>query len=127
MVFRHLTHVTSQPRRHHQAGAVISLREFTNNAFNHHHGIQSTERFGVGTDPDGDAFQNELTRADVTAATSFQAGLAVPGRVIPNDAAIEQAGLVGEQRFADIGCATCHVPSLPHRPRGMDLYRTQSV
>jgi hypothetical protein len=31
-------------RPFHQAGAVVSLREFSNNAFNHHHGIQSTER-----------------------------------------------------------------------------------
>jgi CxxC motif-containing protein (DUF1111 family) len=92
---------------------VVSLREFTNNAFNHHHGIQSTERFGAGADPDGDGFTDELTRADVTAATAFQAALAVPGRVIPNDPIIEQAVLVGEQRFHDIGCATCHVPSLP--------------
>ena len=30
----------------HQASFVISLREFSNNAFNHHHGIQSAERFG---------------------------------------------------------------------------------
>lgn len=100
-------------RPFHQAGAVVSLREFTNNAFNHHHGIQSTERFGAGTDPDGDGFPNELTRADVTAATVFQATLAVPGRVIPNDPQIEQAVLVGERRFQDIGCATCHMPTLP--------------
>src|SRR5947209_7472611 len=30
-------------RPFHQAGNVISLREFTNSAFNHHHGIQSEE------------------------------------------------------------------------------------
>lgn len=102
-------------RPFHQAGAVVSLREFTNNAFNHHHGIQPTERFSLSTDPDGDGFVNELTRADVTAATLFQATLAVPGRVIPNDPDIEQAVVVGEQRFADIGCTGCHVPSLPLR------------
>lgn len=100
-------------RPFHQAGNVVSLRQFTNNAFNHHHGIQATERFGVGTDPDGDGFVNELTRADVTAATLYQATLAVPGRVIANDPNIEQAVLVGEERFGQIGCATCHVPSLP--------------
>ena len=99
-------------RPFHQAGNVVSLRQFTNNAFNHHHGIQATERFGVGTDPDGDGFVNELTRADVTAATFYQATLAVPGRVIANDPDIEQAVLVGEQRFQDIGCAACHVPTL---------------
>src|SRR5207244_4213627 len=31
----------------HQAGNVVSLREFNNTAFNQHHGIQSTERFGI--------------------------------------------------------------------------------
>ena len=36
-------------RPFHQAGRVVSLREFTNNAFNHHHGLQSPERFGIGT------------------------------------------------------------------------------
>ncbi|MGE0814662.1 MAG: di-heme oxidoredictase family protein [Vicinamibacterales bacterium] len=105
-------------RPFHQAGAVVSLRQFTNNAFNHHHGIQSTERFGVDTDPDGDGVANELTRADVTAATLFQATMAVPGRMVPNDRAVEAAVLLGEQRFADVGCATCHRPSLALRRRG---------
>jgi hypothetical protein len=36
----------------HQASNVVSLREFTNTALNQHHGIQTTERFGVDTDPD---------------------------------------------------------------------------
>ncbi len=43
----------------HQAGNVVSLREFSNNAFNQHHGIQSTERFGRDTDPDGDGIQTK--------------------------------------------------------------------
>jgi hypothetical protein len=105
-------------RPFHQAGAVVSLREFTNNAFNHHHGIQSTERFGIGTDPDGDGFTNELTRADVTAAVIFQATLPIPGRVIPKDPAGEAAVWLGEQRFRTIGCAACHVPSLPLTDQG---------
>ena len=96
----------------HQAGAVVSLREFTNNAFNHHHGIQSTERFGADQDPDGDGYKNEMTRADVTATAVAQAVMAAPGRVIPNDPAIETAVLRGEKLFAMTGCATCHVPSL---------------
>jgi hypothetical protein len=105
-------------RPFHQAGAVISLRQFTNNAFNHHHGIQSAERFGIDTDPDGDGVVNELTRADVTAATLYQATLPVPGRVIPKDPHIEQAVLVGEERFRQIGCTTCHVPHLPLTNQG---------
>ena len=97
----------------HQAGAVISLRQFTNNAFNHHHGIQSEERFGLDVDADGDGFANELTRADVTAVTVFQATLPVPGRVVANDPEVEKAVRLGERRFAEIGCADCHIPKLP--------------
>ena len=97
----------------HQSANVVSIREFTNNAFNQHHGMQSTERFGQNTDPDGDGVKNELTRADITAVTLFQAAMQVPGRVIPNVAEIEAAVLVGEKTFDKIGCAVCHVPSLP--------------
>jgi CxxC motif-containing protein (DUF1111 family) len=96
----------------HQASNVVSIREFTNTAFNHHHGIQSTERFGLNADPDGDGFVNELTRADVTAVSVWQATLQVPGRVIPRDREIEAAVLAGEQTFDRIGCATCHVPRM---------------
>ena len=99
----------------HQAGNVVSLREFSNNAFNQHHGMQSTERFGRDNDPDGDGVANELTRADITAVAIYQAVLAVPGRVIPNDREVERAVAVGELVFERIGCAVCHVPSLPLR------------
>lgn len=97
----------------HQSSHVASLREFTNTAFNQHHGIQSTERFGLRTDPDGDGYTNELTRADVTAVTVFQAARPVPGRVIPRDPEVERAVLLGEQTFETIGCASCHIPRLP--------------
>src|SRR5262249_28243491 len=53
-------------------------------------------------------FVNELTTADLTAVSLYQATLAVPGRVIPNDPAVEQANLAGEALFNQIGCATCH-------------------
>ena len=102
----------------HQASNVVSLREFSNTAFNHHHGIQSTERFGRDTDPDGDSFTNEMTRADVTAVSVFQATLQVPGRVIPRDAEIEAAVLTGERAFERIGCTSCHIPRLPLDKKG---------
>jgi hypothetical protein len=109
----------------HQVGNVVSLRQFSNNAFNHHHGMQAEERFGLNADPDGDGFTNELTAADLTAVSVFQATLSVPGRVIPNDPAVEHANLLGETVFNQIGCATCHAtlpltadnnPGLPGRP-----------
>jgi hypothetical protein len=102
----------------HQAGAVVSLRQFSNNAFNHHHGIQSTERFGEGTDPDGDGFTDEMSRAEVTAVSVFQATLPVPGRVIPRQRAVEEAVLLGERLFEAIGCASCHLPALPLERQG---------
>ena len=105
-------------RPFHQAGNVISLRQFTNNAFNHHHGIQSEERFGIGVDADGDGFVNELTRADVTAVTVFQATLPVPGQVISDDPEFEKAAKLGEERFAQIGCASCHIRALPLDNKG---------
>jgi hypothetical protein len=100
-------------RPFHQAGAVVSLREFSNNAFNHHHGVQTEERFGVDADPDGDGFANEMTEADVTAVALYQATLPVPGRVIPRDREVEEAVLLGEAKFAAIGCTDCHVAALP--------------
>jgi hypothetical protein len=102
----------------HQAGAVVSLRQFTNTALNQHHGLQSAERFGKDSDPDGDGVRNELTGADVAALTLFQAVLPVPGRVIPRDTALERAVALGEEKFAAIGCARCHVPALPLVDRG---------
>ncbi len=112
----------------HQAGNTISLRQFSNSAFNQHHGMQSEERFGLNADPDGDGFANELTVADLTAVSLYQATLAVPGRVIPNDPAVERANLQGEAVFNRIGCASCHAtlpltsdnnPGLPGQPGWM--------
>lgn len=102
----------------HQSGSVVSLRQFTNNAFNQHHGIQAAERFGDGVDADGDGFRNELTRGDMTAISVYQAALAVPGQVVPNNIAVEMAIYDGEALFEQIGCAGCHRPALPLDDRG---------
>ena len=102
----------------HQASNVVSLREFSNTAFNHHHGIQSTERFGLNTDPDGDGFKDEISRADITAVAVWQATLQVPGRVIPRQPEIEDAVLMGERTFERIGCAACHISRLPLDKQG---------
>jgi hypothetical protein len=100
----------------HQKGAVISLREFTNNAMNHHHGMQSMERFGedrTGTDDfDQDGVANELTVGDITAVTLWQAALGNPGQVIPNNFDVAKAIILGERRFTAIGCGDCHIPAL---------------
>lgn len=69
-------------------------------------------------DPDGDGFTNELTVADVTAISLFQATLPVPGRVIPNDRGVERAILIGERLFDQVGCNSCHLDALPLSNRG---------
>jgi hypothetical protein len=61
----------------HQASNVVSLRQFSSTAFNQHHGMQAEERFGLNVDQDGDGFANELTSADLTAVSIYQATLAV--------------------------------------------------
>ncbi|GAC1440051.1 MAG: hypothetical protein NVSMB58_37090 [Terriglobales bacterium] len=105
-------------RPYHQAGAVVSIRQFTNSAMNHHHGMQSEERFGLDADPDGDGVTNELTVADITAISIFQATMAVPGRVIPNDPSTERAIRNGERLFDSIRCNACHVDALPLNRQG---------
>jgi len=96
----------------HQKGAVVSLREFTNNAMNHHHGMQSTERFGEDVDADLDGVINELTVGDMTAVTIYQAALDAPTRIAPRDPARRAAVGRGEKVFAEVGCTSCHLSGL---------------
>jgi hypothetical protein len=103
-------------RPFHQKGVVVSLREFTVNAYNHHHGMEAVERFGrarTGTDDfDEDGVPDELTVGDITAATIFQAALNTPGQVIPGDRRKAKAVKHGSEAFETIGCAECHKPTL---------------
>lgn len=103
-------------RPFHQKGVVVSLREFTNNAMNHHHGMQSVERFGMtrtGTnDFDKDGVPDELSVGDITATTVYQAALGVPGQVLPDDLQRLNAVIKGERGFDAAGCSSCHIPSL---------------
>lgn len=100
----------------HQAGRVISLREFTNNAMNHHHGMQSEERFDLnpdkGVDFDEDGISHELSIGDITAATIYQAALGVPGQVLPDDPEGRAIVAQGEELFDAVGCTGCHIPEL---------------
>jgi hypothetical protein len=103
-------------RPFHQDGLVVSLRVFTVNAFNHHHGMQAVERFGrarTGEDDfDEDGVKDELSVGDITAATLFQASLQVPGRAIPVDPQGRRSVERGELLFDQIHCASCHRPAL---------------
>lgn len=92
-------------------GTGVSLRGFSTGGSFLHLGMQPVERFGTG-DPDGDGVSSELTLGDVTALTVWMAALPVPGRVIPRSKGRAAAMVKGEQLFGQIGCATCHTPSM---------------
>ena len=100
-----------------QKGVMTSLRQFTVNALNQHHGMEAGERFGArwtGTaDFDGDGHPDELGQGDVSALVAFQAMLAPPVAAVPDDPAWASAAERGHQVFADLGCEACHVPALP--------------
>ena len=96
-----------------QKGVTTSLREFTNDAMLHHHGIENYERVGAYVDRDGDGVVNELTPGDVTALVAFMATLRAPIPQLPENP--DQRAIVdhGRQKFVEIRCAVCHVPELP--------------
>lgn len=100
-------------------GVAVSVREFTVFALNHHHGIQALERFGpIRTglrDFDSDGVETEFSIGQVSALVLFQATLPAPVRRDPVRPADEGLVDLGEASFREIGCARCHLPSLPLR------------
>ena len=100
-----------------QKGVFVSLRQFTDNALNHHHGMQPVERFGVRwtgeADFDGDNHPDEITEGDVSAITAWQATLPPPVVSVPDDAEWKAAAAKGDLLFGSLGCASCHVRALP--------------
>lgn len=100
-----------------QKGVMTSLRQFTVNALNHHHGMQADERFGArwtgSDDHDGDGYSNEVSAADVSAMVAWQATLPAPVRVVPEVDGWAAAAERGEAAFTELGCTSCHRPALP--------------
>ena len=100
-----------------QKGVMTSLRQFTVNAGNHHHGMQAGERFAARwtgeTDFDRDDKEIELTDADISALVAWQATLPTPIIEAPENSDWAEAAARGEGKFADFGCASCHIKELP--------------
>ena len=100
-----------------QKGVMTSLRQFTVNALNHHHGMQADERFGArwtGSDDfDGDGKTGEITAGDVSALVAWQATLPAPVRMVSEIDGWAEAAARGEENFAQFGCTSCHRPALP--------------
>jgi hypothetical protein len=100
-------------------GVFGSIRQFTINAMNHHHGMQARERFGVRwtgeTDFDEDKVEGELSQGDISALVAWQAALAPPTELEPDNEQWAQMKSRGKEQFVQIGCAQCHRPALPLR------------
>lgn len=97
-------------------GIAISLREFTINALNQHHGIQAVERYGWEQtghrDFDGDGVDMEFTVGQTSALVIFQALLPAPEQSLQYVHKYYSDIRRGEMLFSQIGCAQCHVPYL---------------
>ena len=98
-------------------GVFTSLRQFTINALNVHHGMEAVERFGVRWTGSHDFAESgvpdAITAGDVSALVAFQATLPPPTvkTGLPDD--WRAAAADGAKAFDAIGCASCHVTTLP--------------
>ena len=102
-------------------GSVPFLRDFNRGAAHNELGMQAVEIAGDG-DGDFDGVRNELTIGDMTALTIYMAGQPRPTTLLElNSLNLLEPALTssqisrinrGRQVFAEVGCATCHVPQL---------------
>ncbi len=98
-------------------GVMTSLRQFTVNALNHHHGIQAPERFGARwtdtADHDADGMADEITGGDISALVAWQASLAPPLATTEVSPRWQAAARRGSALFDAIECNECHRRALP--------------
>jgi len=95
-------------------GNFASLLEFNENACVNELGLQ-TKRVPQLTDATNPTYKNpavDIDDAAIAAMTQFVAALPAPTRAAPIDSDHQTQLALGEQRFAAIGCAACHVPNL---------------
>ncbi|HEV3044251.1 MAG TPA: di-heme oxidoredictase family protein [Roseiarcus sp.] len=98
-------------------GVFTSLRQFTINAMNVHHGMEALERFGVrwtgSHDFSESGVPDAVTPGDISAMTLFQASLPPPvvRKDLPDDWRL--AAAEGAKDFAALGCSSCHIQQLP--------------
>jgi cytochrome c peroxidase len=98
-------------------GVFTSLRQFTINALNIHHGMEASERFGVrwtgSHDFSESGVPDAVTPGDISALVAFQATLPPPTvkTDLPDD--WRKAAAEGERHFNEVGCTSCHRPTLP--------------
>jgi len=103
-------------------GSVPFLRDFNRGAGHNELGMQAVEIVGHNVDGDFDGVRNEFTIGDMTALSIYMAaqprpttllelnslGLLDPALTTTQVSAINR----GRTVFQEVGCATCHVPTL---------------
>lgn len=98
-------------------GSLATLREFAADGFQRHHGIQLSVDTAIGKGPphdrDGDGMPNEITEGMITSVVTYLSLLEIPVMIPPRDPALLGRHAAGMDAFERIGCARCHVPSLP--------------
>lgn len=102
-------------------GLTSNIRAFVRDAAHNELGLQATELTGYDIDGDHDGVVNELSVGDITALVIYQAAqprpvtrLELADAGIINPLSSRQVAQItqGESLFSEIGCASCHTPSL---------------
>jgi CxxC motif-containing protein (DUF1111 family) len=75
--------------------------------------VFSVDVLPPGADPTPDP---EVDAATVAAIADFTRLLGVPPRTLPTDPSERSLVALGERRFVEVGCATCHIPVLMTGP-----------
>ncbi len=103
-------------------GSVAFIRDFNRGASHNELGMQAVEIVGDHIDGDSDGVRNELTIGDQTALAVYLAAQPRPTTLLELNSlglldpplTSGQIGAIqlGRKVFSDIGCTSCHVPSL---------------
>jgi hypothetical protein len=101
-------------------GSVAFIRDFNRGAAHNELGMEATELAGDGVDGDFDGVTNELSVGDITALTVYLAAQPRPTTLLELNSlglkTLSQSQIDsiqrGSSKFNQIGCASCHVPSL---------------
>lgn len=95
-------------------GNVPTLLDFCDQACAAEVGLE-TRRINQPMDPMAPQYRNptfDISDAQIKSMAAFVAALPAPTRKLPEDSERRRLALRGEQIFANIGCAVCHVPSV---------------
>ena len=97
-------------------GEFSTVRAFDLEATQFHFGMEPTEVVGEGVDRDGDGVVNELLPGDLSALHVFATTMDRP-YMEP----LRGAARRGYERFQELGCVGCHMPSLETARRHLPL------